>query len=128
MDLFINTDKTQKEICEIVGWSERTFTSYKNKENWEEIRSATLLSPNVIIRNLYKKLADETADGKSIDPDKIAKLASSIEKLSDRRNTISAIINVFKEFTAFLMPLNSNLAKEVNTYQKQFIDHKLNES
>ncbi|MCO5253370.1 MAG: hypothetical protein M9892_03280 [Bacteroidetes bacterium] len=125
LDLFLNTDKPQREICEIVGWTEKTFTEKKKKNRWDELKSAHTLTANKIISNIYKKLSEETEKDR-LDADKIIKLANSIEKLSDRQATISQIINVFKEFTTFTMELNPELAKKINEFQKKFIDHKIN--
>lgn len=126
LDLFLNTDKPQREICEIVGWTEKTFTEKKKKGKWDELKSAHTLTANKIISNIYKKLSEETEKDR-LDADKIIKLANSIEKLSDRQATISQIINVFKEFTTFTMELNPELAKKINEFQKKFIDHKIND-
>lgn len=126
-DLYINTDKTQKEICAIVGWTEKTFTDHKNKGSWEELKSASEITAQKIIRNLYQRLHDLTEEGKTLEADKIIKLTKSIESLADRRATISHTINVFKEFTSWLMEKDANLAKEVNVRQKEFLDYKINE-
>lgn len=126
-DLYCNTDKSQKDICEIVGWSEKTFTAHKLKGNWEELKSASSITAQKIIRNLYQRLHDLTVEGKVLDADKIIKLANTIEKLSDRRTSISNVMNVFKEFTSWLMERDSELAKAVNEQQKAFIDWKINE-
>src|SRR5690606_26007390 len=101
-------------------------SQYKQKENWEELKSASAITSQKIIRNLYQRLNDLTEEGKTLDADKIIKLANSIEKHSDRRATISNTINVFKEFTSWMMERDSELAKQINSYQKEFIDHKIN--
>lgn len=125
-DLYINTDKTQSEICDIVGWNMRTFTENKQKFNWEELKSAQELTAQKIITNIYRRLEEATKEGSVLDPDKIIKLAKSIESLSDRKVTVSNTINVFKEFTTFLMQEDPELAKKINEKQKQFVTIKIN--
>lgn len=125
-DLYLNTDKTQAEICEIVDWAENTFTRNKREGNWDELKSAQELTSNKIITNIYKRLQEITESGNTLDPDKIIKLAKSIESLSDRKVTVSNIINVFKEFTGWLMTSNPEMAKQINEQQKLFVSFKIN--
>jgi DNA-directed RNA polymerase specialized sigma subunit len=125
-DLFMNTDKTQREISEIIGVNEKTIIRWKTEGKWEMLRSANTLTAQKIINNIYLKLEKLTNDDK-LDADKIIKLANSIEKLTDRKTTLSQAINVFKEFTSFLMGKNPDLAKVVNEYQKEYITSKINE-
>ncbi len=126
LDLYLNTDKSQKEICEIIGWSQKTFTNYKEKNNWAELRSASALTPSKIIKRLYQRLDQLTEEGRELNADSIIKVAKSIESIKDNKTSISAIINTFKEFTTFLMSQDPEFAKKVNVYQKSFVNHKIN--
>jgi uncharacterized protein YjcR len=125
-DLFMNTDKSQKEIADLVGCNEKTLSQWKSKENWEELKSAQTLTAVKIIRQIYKRLDDLTQEGSQLDADKIIKLANSIEKLSDRNATISQTINVFKDFISWMMEKEPELAKKVNEFQKLYINSKIN--
>lgn len=125
-DLYMNTDKTQVEICDVVDWSERTFSENKKKGNWDELKSAMELTSQKIIVNIYRRLQDATKEGVKLDSDAIIKLAKSIEHLSDRKVTISNIINVFKEFTSWLMNEDPELAKTINELQKKYVVYKIN--
>lgn len=120
-DLFVNTDKTQKEICEIVGWTQKTFTANKQKGMWEELKGAMTITPSEIILNLYKKMHD-LSKADDIEADKLIKVASSIEKLKSNKATVSQTINVFKEFTNWLFSVDAELAKKTNIRQKEFIE------
>jgi hypothetical protein len=57
--------------------------------------------------------------------DKMIKIATSIEKLSDRRVTIAQIINVFQEFTTYAFNKDADLAKQINVMQKEFVEYKI---
>lgn len=126
LDLFMHTDKTQKEIAEIVSVAEPTIRKWKEKGKWEELKAAQTLTAGKIIRQIYQRLDALTQEGAPLDADKIIKLANSIEKLSDRNATLSQTINVFKDFTTWLMERNPELGKQVNDLQKQFIYLKIN--
>jgi hypothetical protein len=123
-DLYMNTDLTQKEICELVAISEKTFTTWKVAANWEELKGAELITPQKIKINLYKKMYELSESG-SIDADKLVKVASAIEKISDRKVTVSAIINTFKDFTTWLFAIDPELAKLVNVRQQEYINEKI---
>ena len=125
LDLYLNTDKSQKEICALVGVTEKTFTIWKKKEQWDDQKSALTLTPHKIIRNIYQKMEELSQGAGGLDADKLVKLASAIEKLSDRSTTISQIINTFKEFTTYLFEVDAELAKVVNTHMQQFINNKV---
>ena len=126
LDLYLNTDKTQKEICELIGWNERTFSQNKAKYKWEELKSATQLTAQKITVNIYRRLEEATKEGTSLDPDKIIKLAKSIEYLNEKKTTVAQAINVFKEFTAELMAEDPEFAKKVNEAQKKYILKRIN--
>ncbi|WP_443937086.1 hypothetical protein [Pedobacter sp. MW01-1-1] len=122
LDLFLNTDKTQKQICEIVGWTEKTFKAHKDKGNWDILKGAQNITAQNIISELYLKIERIVfKDKDNIDADKLIKVAKSIESLSNRKVTLSQHINCAKEFTTWFFGVNPDLAKEFNKYQQQFI-------
>lgn len=126
LDLFLNTNLTQKEICGIIGWSERTFTTNKDRYNWQTLKEASSVSANNIIGNLYKQ-AHELSLADKVDADKLIKIAKSIEMLSDNKVTVSHFINVFKAFTSWLISEDKELARKVNELQQKFIIERVNE-
>ncbi|WP_185269162.1 hypothetical protein [Elizabethkingia anophelis] len=125
-DLFLETDKTQKEIAQIVHVTEKTLTKWKNEGDWETLKNASTVTARKIIDNLYKRAYALSEDPKS-KPDDIIKIANSIEKLSNRKVTVSQIINVFKDFISYAFNQNAELAKEINLLQKKYVDHKIGE-
>lgn len=125
-DLFMNTDKTQNEICEIVGTTPQTFTKWKQVGMWEELKGAVTITSHSIITNVYKKMHDMTSEGGNFNADALAKLARVIEVISDKKYTISQMFNVFKAFTNWLFPKDPDAAKLLNKYMKQFVDDQIN--
>lgn len=121
LDLYLNTDKTQKEICEIVGWTQATFTDNKEKGDWEALKGATTITAANIIKKLYLKL-DELTDDKEINADALIKVAKAIEFMSNKKVTGSQLINCFKLFITWLFPKKPELAKEVNKAQMEFLN------
>lgn len=126
LDLYMDTDKTQKEIAKIVGITEKTLTKWKVEGEWDLLKNATSITARSIIDNLYKKAHNLSKDPDS-KADDIIKIANSIEKLSNKKVTISQIINVFRDFTSWAFGQNAELTKEINLLQKKYIDHKIGE-
>ncbi|WP_434575520.1 helix-turn-helix domain-containing protein [Riemerella anatipestifer] len=124
LDLFLDTDKTQKEIAEIVGVTEKTLTKWKLEGEWDKIKSASTITARNIIDNIYQKM-HELSQSDKLEADKLIKLASTIEKLSDKKVTISQIINVFKDFTTWAFGEDPELAKQINLLQKKYVNHKI---
>jgi len=120
LDLYLNTDKSQKDICEIVNWSEKTFSNNKEKFNWEKLKGASTITAQNIIGKLYLKL-ETIVDADKIDADALSKVAKAIELLSNKKVTLSQHINCAKEFTTWAFSINPDLAKEINKLQSQFI-------
>lgn len=125
LDLYLNTDKSQKEICEIVDWSEKTFGTNKEKYKWEQLKGASTITAQNIIGKLYLKL-EALTDEDDINADKLIKVAKSIEMLSDRKVTVSHHINCAKEFTSWVASKDVDMAKKINSLQNQFIVERAN--
>lgn len=126
LDLFLDTDKTQKEIAEIVQITEKTLTKWKTEGEWELLKSAETVTTRKIIDNLYKRAYQLSQDEKS-KADDIIKIANSIDKLANKKVTVSQIINVFKDFTSWAFGENPELAKQINLLQKKYVNHKIGE-
>jgi hypothetical protein len=120
LDLYLNTDITQKQICNIIGWSERTFTTNKDKYGWKALKEAESISTKKILANLYKQ-AFELSKADKVDADKLVKLAKTIEALSDNKVTLSHYINCFKGFTRWLIDKDKETARTVNQLQQEFV-------
>lgn len=129
--LFLTTEKTQKEICEIVGWTEKTFTDQKQKGKWNEMRDTKNLTKQQIISLLHTqtlKIIDTAKDENRLlsarEVDSIAKLAASIDKL-EKKATLETFIEVFEDYNKWLMVMNMDFAQRNNHYQDLFIQSKI---
>lgn len=127
-DLFMNTDKTQNEICELIGIAPKTFTRWKQDGLWEELRGAMNITAGNITLNIYKKMHEMTSAEGNINADALAKLARVIEVISDKKYTVSQMFNVFKAFTNWLFPKDVATAKLLNRYMKEFVDEEINKN
>lgn len=124
LELYLETDKNQKEIALIVGVTEKTITGWKVAGDWELLKQAQTITTKNIIANLLSK-AHELSLQDRVDADKLVKLAKTIETLQNKKVTISHIINVFKDFTTWAYGQNPTLAKEINLLQKKYLDYKI---
>lgn len=131
--LFLTTDKTQKEICEIVGWPEKKFSINKKKEKWGEQRETKSMTKQQIVTELHwqtlKMLEAAKAENrilKSNEIDGVAKLTASISKIESLA-TLETYIEVFEEYNKFLMGIDAPFAKANNNYQDTFIQGKIAE-
>lgn len=129
--LYLTTEKTQKEICGIVGWTEKTFTEQKQKGNWAGIKDVKGLTKQQIIVLLHQQtlaLVNEANNENRLlsakEIDSVAKLTSSIAKLESKVN-IETYIEVFEEFNKWLMGINIKYAQTNNEHQDLFIQSKI---
>ncbi|MDI5894390.1 hypothetical protein [Flavobacterium algoritolerans] len=124
LELYLETDKSQKEIALIVGTTEKTLGNWKQAGDWELLKHAQTITVKNIVTNLYNK-AYELSIADKVDADKLVKLANTIEKLQNKKVTIAHIINVFKDFTTFAFGENAELAKQINVLQKKYVESKV---
>ncbi len=133
LELYLHTGKTQKEICEVVGWTEITFSRNKEKFRWAELKAAHSITRENLVRNLLMQADQITENARtekrvltSKETDQIVKLATSIEKLG-RGESLANYIQVFESFTRWLMSANAKLAKDLIEYQDAYINIKVQE-
>jgi hypothetical protein len=120
--LYLMTEKSQKEICDVVGWSEKTFSEQKQKGNWNEMRDTKSLTKQQIISLLHTqtlKIVDAAKNESRLlsarEVDSIAKLAASIDKL-EKKATLETFIEVFEEYNKWLMIANVDFAQRNNHF------------
>lgn len=123
-DLYMNTQMSQKEICERIVITEATFTAWKKKHDWEIHKQAFSITANNIVANLMEK-AHTMSLADKVDADGLIKVVKSIESLTDKKITVSNIINVFKDFTTFAFEVDPEGAKHINRLQKAYVEHKI---
>jgi hypothetical protein len=121
LEMYLNTDKSQKEICKMVGWTEATFINHKEKGQWAMLKGAGNITTATILKKLYLKL-ESLVDADKIDVDALVKITRGIDFMSNKKVTISHHINCAKEFTTWLLSRDAALAKQINNYQREFIN------
>ncbi len=123
-DLYMNTDLSQKEICELVNWTEKTFSTHKKEGDWEVLKGAQTVTAQKIIVNIYKQIYELSQSTSAIDADKMLKLSKTAKDLQ-KEATISHFIMVFKDFTTHMFGVDQELAKTINLHQMNFIKTKI---
>lgn len=126
LDLYLRTEKTLQEIADVVDINEKTLRTWRDKYNWETLRSAETSVKTEVIRNLYKKISELSKNDveKTENIKEIYRLSSIIEKLNQNA-TLSIYIQVFQEFNEFLKKQGKlGTAKEFNLQQQIFIKEK----
>lgn len=126
--LYLMTEKSQREICDIVDWAEKTFSEQKTKGKWGEMREKKTMSKQQIVTELHAQtlglLELVKAEGRLLKPvevDGIAKLAAAIDKIESSA-TLETYIQVFEEYCKWLLGVDGKFAKANNVYQDMFIN------
>ena len=124
----------QKEIMERVDIkSNRTMTDWIQKGGWKEKRAAKTITRTELINKTLLKISELLdTEGNDFNPDKLSKLAASIERLDKQASPI-VIMDVFEGFGKSLQhrantdkEITVDFIKKVNKYQDLYITEKLN--
>ena len=75
-----------------------------------------------------QRLHEMSLDQKTLNADAMAKLVRVIEVITEKRYTISQMMNVFMAFTNWLFTIDPDAAKLLNKYQKTFVDEEINKA
>lgn len=132
--------KEQAEIAEQIEVSRVTVSNWANKGGWKQQRAATSVTrPEIVNKLLLSIDALVSQVNESQDPDKmaglgdkLAKLASVIEKLDKKANVVDAIevFMAFSKWMKFMAQTDTNITPELlktfNYYQDLFISEKMN--
>lgn len=125
--LYLTTEMSQKEICELVGWRENTFSSNKIKYGWDKRKGAQEASVQTIISNIYTKLAEMSKTDAVKHAKDMAMLSNVLERIRGKQLTPTNYIEAFKELSLFLMKQDVELAQKLNAYMKSFVELKIKE-
>lgn len=127
-ELFMHGNYTQKELAERVGVTENTMGKWVKP--WRKLLAASKTTKQEVLQRIDKAINDIFVDAEnegrklnSADYDAISKLNKTRESI-DREMGLSVIIEVFQEYNSFLMVQNSDLCKQNNEYQDQFVNLK----
>jgi len=112
-DLYFGTHKSQKQIAEEVGISEKTLYLWIKKGAWDEHKMASLSAPAIIVDNLCYMLVELQAhiamrpEGNRyptpVEVDTMRKLINSITKIKEYTST-GHNMQVMVDFTNYIAP------------------------
>lgn len=91
-------------VADTVSVKSETLRKWIDTHQWDNLRRAKLITPSEIQNAILQTFA-ELKEGKDpkISADKISKLASAYEKLSDRQVAIGYMIDSFSELQKFIL-------------------------
>lgn len=109
--LSVKEGKTQQQICELLGISEKTISRWSQKGEWMRQRKEYLVSTRegpaeklkkTLLELLEKADARELLENTRL-TDQITKIISAIEKISGGRDILGATIETMDRFTKYLL-------------------------
>ncbi len=109
-DLYMTTDKSQKEIARIVQYSEQTIHNWKNEGNWDDLKLAYKTTRDENIRQLqmmFKKVVEQNQEAldkgelTASDVDKQHKIAATIDTLS-QDVPLRVYVQCFVDFVEYI--------------------------
>lgn len=126
---YMQTDKTQKEIADIVGVGENTLGKWVKEGGWEETKETLRISNEKIIMNLYKEIQkiddfvqkSETGFADSKMADARNKILTSIIKL-EKQIALPQKVAVGVQFVEFILSKNLADGKKTDIYLGQFLN------
>lgn len=134
-ELHLRTDKTQKEICDLVGCSSRSFVKWKKEGKWEDLKVSYTISKEQELRRIYIQIREinnaisQRDEGERYattkEADILAKLAGAAKNL-ENQTSVSEVIDVFMGFNNFLSKNDFNKAREIIELEDAYIKYKLN--
>ncbi|NJM13980.1 MAG: hypothetical protein HC896_00095 [Bacteroidales bacterium] len=126
--LFLYSGLNQKEIADNLSVTEKTVSRWGTDGKWKELRGAMSSTKDELIRNTYLHIAavqdninSEKRAPTVSETDEILKLSKVIEIL-DKKVTLAQIIQVFRDFENFLMPIDAELTRKINKYHTAYIN------
>jgi transcriptional regulator with XRE-family HTH domain len=143
--LFLNSNLTQKGIAENVGVTENTISSWIEKFGWRDLKTATTVTKDEVIKMTWRQIADITQKANDekrtqtpAETDQILKLSKVIKEAEGVINA-PIVMQVFIDFDKFLINKLSELkgakgtegiefVKKVNEFQDLYITNLLNDN
>ncbi|MFD2787951.1 phage terminase small subunit-related protein [Hymenobacter rubripertinctus] len=129
--LFIETDKTQKEIAALVAVTEKTMTGWVAAGKWDVLRAGRMATTTQTVATLQtmlqlrseEMLADMRGGGTTKFGDELLKISMTIEKLQGA-TSITTYIQVCQEFMGFVGSKEPQFRGKLADYQSQFLNLK----
>ena len=126
-DLYLQTDKTQAEIAEILNVDRKTVYLWCKKGRWEEMKIAARQMPRAILHDIYNHIEQvnkrirerEDKCPKMKEIEKLRKLTNMTKQYVNKH--IGSYIEVFEELTHFIAGRDYELCKKVTQYADQYV-------
>ena len=135
LDLYLSTDKNQKEIAKSVGVSEKTIGKWITEE-WKLQKIALTITGKNLIAAYYSQLNElnEAINARdkgsrfptSEEADIMSKIKSAIVAI-DKKKNVSIYIEVFEEFTNWLRMKDLPFTQNVIDFFTEFLHKKTKE-
>lgn len=132
--IYIRERLTQKETARRVKVTEKTMSSWVNKEGWDKIRQSIIVTKEEQLSRIYMQIDELNTAIMSADPgkrfanskqaDTLNKLASAARKL-ETEASIADIIEVSKRLLNWIRQTDFEKAKEVSNLVDAFIKDSL---
>lgn len=128
--LFFQSDKTQKEIANLVGVSEKTIYLWMKQGDWKRLRSTSRLMPSMIVENFLSQVQELNDEIRTRDQGKRYPTIQEAETFRKMIVTIGRIqkghtqgeyMEMMQKFLTFLLPLNHELVKTISYYADDFL-------
>lgn len=133
--LFINNGLNNKEIHLKTGLTERTISKYRELENWDNLKAATVISKPEQLALIYdqinelnthiKNKPEGTRYANSKEADALKKLTSAAKDLEGEMG-LSEIINVSIPLLKYIKQINYEDSQKLQGYIDGFIRKKMN--
>ncbi|MBS1586460.1 MAG: helix-turn-helix domain-containing protein [Bacteroidetes bacterium] len=128
--LYLNTEKSQKEIAQQLGIDPKTLYRWIKQGHWRQLKSTTRRMPSVLVENIYSQLDDinyniSQRERGSRHPGKdesltINRLINCIEKVK-KQTSQGQNIEFMMNFIDWVMPQNKDLADLLTNYGSAFL-------
>jgi DNA-binding XRE family transcriptional regulator len=126
-DLYLQTQKTQQEIADILNLNRKTIYLWIRHGKWEEMKIAARQAPCLVMQDIYNHIDQinirisnrEDHCPTPVEVDMMRKLVN-MTKVIEKKHT-GAYIEAFEELTMFIAKRNNDLAKQVARFANDYV-------
>ena len=130
--LAVREGKTQRDISELLGVSEKTISKWSSDGQWLRQRKEYLVSTRegpveklkkALLEILEKTNARELTDNARL-TDQITKIISAIEKIEGGRDVLGSAIETMDKFTRYLLRIEQDkeIIKRIGEHIHRFFE------
>lgn len=130
--LAVREGKTQRDISELLGVSEKTISKWSSDGQWLRQRKEYLVSTRegpaeTLKKGLLKIFEETTAEELVREPgrvDQITKIISAIEKIEGGRDVLGSAIETMDKFTRYLIRVEQDkeIIKKIGEHIHRFFE------